>query len=218
MHTAQVNLHAMMASASTLNKGLLLLTAHCIHIIHISCCFVSQQSELFCRWWQFLLSVGATRRPTALTRVTRTTANWSSWRRFIYFHIAFPSNLYVKDNYNKKIAPFSFDKVNNINIPVNINVSMSVIDIIKIEEVDHIYTLKFRLVLEWWVREERGTNDTCLMWSGTTTGWNISTWRRLGRRTLSPWKMSRECGFPSSSLTILRRMKQQRLLAPFSSW
>ena len=59
------------------------------------------------------------------------------------------SRFYVKDNYNKKIAPFSFDKVNNINIPVNINVSMSVIDIIKIEEVDHIYTLKFRLVLEW---------------------------------------------------------------------
>lgn len=58
--------------------------------------------------------------------------------------------MYIKDNYNKKIAPFSFDKVNNINIPVNINVSMSVIDIIKIEEVDHIYTLKFRLVLEWY--------------------------------------------------------------------
>ena len=34
-------------------------------------------------------------------------------------------------------------------IPVNINVSMSVIDILKIEEVDHIYILKFRLVLEW---------------------------------------------------------------------
>ena len=59
------------------------------------------------------------------------------------------SYLYVKDNYNKKIAPFSFDKEKNVNIPVNINVSMSVIDIIKIEEVNHIYTLKFRLVLEW---------------------------------------------------------------------
>ena len=59
---------------------------------------------------------------------------------FLWFH---------QDNYNKKIAPFSFDKVNNLNIPVNINVSMSIIDIIKIEEVDHVYTLKFRLVLEW---------------------------------------------------------------------
>ena len=61
------------------------------------------------------------------------------------------SHLDVKqENYNKKIAPFSFDKVNNVNIPVNINVSMSIIDIIKIEEVDHVYILKFRLVLEWY--------------------------------------------------------------------
>ena len=56
----------------------------------------------------------------------------------------------IQDNYNKKIAPFSFDKVKNLNIPVNINVSMSVIDFIKIEEVDHVYILKFRLVLEWY--------------------------------------------------------------------
>ena len=56
-----------------------------------------------------------------------------------------------QDNYNKKIAPFSFDKVKNLNIPVNINVSMSVIDFIKIKEVDHVYILKFRLVLEWYL-------------------------------------------------------------------
>ena len=37
-------------------------------------------------------------------------------------------------------------------IPVNINVSMSVLDILKIEEVDHIYILKFRLVLEWYTK------------------------------------------------------------------
>ena len=56
---------------------------------------------------------------------------------------------FLKDNYNKKIAPFSFDREKNANIPVTINVSMSVIDILKIEEVDHVYTLKFGLVLEW---------------------------------------------------------------------
>ena len=55
----------------------------------------------------------------------------------------------MKENYNKKIAPFSYDKVNQINIPVNINVSMSIIDILKIEEVEHVYVLKFRLILEW---------------------------------------------------------------------
>ena len=63
-----------------------------------------------------------------------------------FFHIQI---FILKDNYNKKIAPFSFDRVNNVNIPVTINVSMSVIDILKIEEVDHVYTLKFGLVLEW---------------------------------------------------------------------
>ena len=53
---------------------------------------------------------------------------------------------------------------------------------------------------------------------GTTTGWNISTWKRLGHRMLSPWKTSIECGFPSSSLTILRRMKPQRSTVVFFVW
>ena len=56
-----------------------------------------------------------------------------------------------KDNYNKKIPPFSYDREKDVNLPVNINVSMSVIDILKIEEVDHVYTLKFRLILEWYI-------------------------------------------------------------------
>ena len=63
------------------------------------------------------------------------------------FH--FLSHSFLKDNYKRKIAPFSYDRENNVNTPVKINVSMSVIDILKIEEVDHIYTLKFRLMLEW---------------------------------------------------------------------
>ena len=46
----------------------------------------------------------------------------------------------------------------NVNIPVNVNVSMSVIDIIKIEEVDHVYILKFRLVLEWYSFNLRSVN------------------------------------------------------------
>ena len=37
-------------------------------------------------------------------------------------------------------------------IPVKINVSLSVIDILKIKEVDHIYILKFCLVLEWYTK------------------------------------------------------------------
>ena len=53
---------------------------------------------------------------------------------------------------SKKIAPLSFDKVLKAVVPVNINVSMSVIAILKIKEVDHIYILKFCLVLEWYTK------------------------------------------------------------------
>jgi hypothetical protein len=55
----------------------------------------------------------------------------------------------MKENYSKKIAPFTFDMQKQVNIPVKINISMTVVDVIKIKEVDHIYTLKFRLKLEW---------------------------------------------------------------------
>ena len=58
--------------------------------------------------------------------------------------------LVMEDNYNKKIAPFSFDNENQSNIPAIINVSISVIDVLKIEEVNHVYVLKFRLTLEWY--------------------------------------------------------------------
>ena len=78
-----------------------------------------------------------------------------------------------QENYNKKIAPFSFDKINNVNIPVNINVSISVVDIIKIEEVDHVYILKFRLVLEWYLFMK--LMMTNLYTKGMTIESNIST-------------------------------------------
>ena len=69
--------------------------------------------------------------------------------KLLLFYLYFSS---CQDNYNKKIAPFSFDKVLKAVIPVKINVSISVIDIVRIKEVDHIYVLKFRLVLEWWTQ------------------------------------------------------------------
>ena len=52
-------------------------------------------------------------------------------------------------NYNKKVAPFSYNKATKLTSPVGINVSMSVMDVLKIEEVNHVYTLKYRLLLEW---------------------------------------------------------------------
>ena len=113
-----------------------------------------------------------------------------------------------QENYNKKIAPFSFDKINNVNIPVNINVSISVVDIIKIEEVDHVYILKFRLVLEWYLFVK--LMMTNLYTKGMTIESNISTWRGQDHRM--PWllRMCTSFGFPFWFLTIPREMKQQR--------
>ena len=58
--------------------------------------------------------------------------------------------LVIKDNYNKKIAPFAFDYVKSEVIPVNVNVSMAILDILSIAEVDLVFDLKFRFVMVWY--------------------------------------------------------------------
>ena len=78
--------------------------------------------------------------------------------------------LVMESNYNKKIAPFGFDNEKQTNIPAMINVSISVIDVLKIEEVNHVYVLKFRLTLEWYdfriryynLKKERSSNALSL--------------------------------------------------------
>ena len=55
----------------------------------------------------------------------------------------------MKENYSKTIAPFIYDAEKNENLPARVNVSMSVIDVINIKEVDHTYNLKFKLRLQW---------------------------------------------------------------------
>ena len=58
--------------------------------------------------------------------------------------------LVIKDNYNKKIAPFEFDrKAARIN-PVNVNVTIYIRDILSISEVDHTFTMKYRFKMEWY--------------------------------------------------------------------
>ena len=55
----------------------------------------------------------------------------------------------MKENYSKTIAPFFYDTEKNENLPARVNVSMSVIDVLNIKEVDHTYNLKFKLRLQW---------------------------------------------------------------------
>ena len=73
----------------------------------------------------------------------------------------------IEDNYNKKIAPFIFDTdLEEIN-PVNIDVSVDILELLKFIEVDLEYILKFKLKLEWY--------DYRL------TYWNLKTRRSANR-------------------------------------
>ena len=75
--------------------------------------------------------------------------------------------LVMKDNYNKKIAPFEFDYDAEKVIPVNVNITINVIDFLKISEVDLLYVLKFQLLMVWYdyrlkyhnLKKERSLNS-----------------------------------------------------------
>ena len=75
--------------------------------------------------------------------------------------------LVMKDNYNKKIAPFDFDYSASRVIPVNVNISMAVMDVLSISEVDLVYVLKFRFLMVWYdyrlkyhnLKQERSLNS-----------------------------------------------------------
>ena len=58
--------------------------------------------------------------------------------------------LVMKENYNKKIAPFTFNYDEEKIIPVDVNISMAVMDVLSIQEVNLVYVLKFRLLMEWY--------------------------------------------------------------------
>ena len=75
--------------------------------------------------------------------------------------------LVMKDNYNNKIAPFDFDYDASRVIPVNVNISMAVMDVLSISEVDLVYVLKFRFLMVWYdyrlkyhnLKQERSLNS-----------------------------------------------------------
>jgi len=53
------------------------------------------------------------------------------------------------ENYSKKISPFRYDSEKNEIEPALVNVSLGLKKILKIEEVQLKFTLKFRLIMEW---------------------------------------------------------------------
>ncbi|XP_023332381.1 uncharacterized protein LOC111704387 [Eurytemora carolleeae] len=55
-----------------------------------------------------------------------------------------------KKNYNKKIAPFKYEAETKEYIPADIVVSITLRDILRIEEINHGFTLKFLMEMEWY--------------------------------------------------------------------
>ena len=60
------------------------------------------------------------------------------------------SLLVLKDGYNKKVAPFTVDSTMEKIIPVKINISTTLRNVIDISEVNHIIELKYAISLNWY--------------------------------------------------------------------
>ena len=58
--------------------------------------------------------------------------------------------LVIRDNYNKKISPFGYNYIENFIIPVNVKISITIMDILSIREVDMVYVMKIRFLMEWY--------------------------------------------------------------------
>ena len=60
------------------------------------------------------------------------------------------SLLVLKPGYKKKVAPFIYNKTRNEDIPVTVDVSTSIQNIIDISEVQNIIELKFDIFMKWY--------------------------------------------------------------------
>ena len=56
----------------------------------------------------------------------------------------------IRNNYNRLIPPFTFDSVLNEVRPASVSVVMTILKFLKIAEVDHSFSLKFVLAMEWY--------------------------------------------------------------------
>ena len=65
--------------------------------------------------------------------------------------------LYLEDNYNQRIPPFSTKRYGlSVKVmPVNVRISLTLLKVVAIEEEDHTIDMQFRINLEW--KENRAT-------------------------------------------------------------
>ena len=60
------------------------------------------------------------------------------------------SLIVFEDSYNKKVPPFTTDPEDNSVIPVKVNVSTSLMNVLAISEFDHTIHLKLGITLKWY--------------------------------------------------------------------
>ena len=56
----------------------------------------------------------------------------------------------MSSNYNKKIPPFNYDEKEKKTYPVKVHLIITILDILKITEIDHLCTLKFLTHVQWY--------------------------------------------------------------------
>ena len=124
--------------------------------------------------------------------------------------------LFMKENYNKKISAFRFNEKTKENIPVSVKISMAIKKILKIEEVDHVFSVKFRLVMEWYdhrlnyynLKEQRSSNSLSLeevekLWIPYVVFENTENSEATQSDPSSEVLITREGGFTSSGVDII---------------
>ena len=53
-------------------------------------------------------------------------------------------------NYNRRVPPFQFDSIDNKISPTKVCISLMILNILKISEVEHLFSLKFTFVMQWY--------------------------------------------------------------------
>ena len=65
--------------------------------------------------------------------------------------------LELENGYNKKVPPFSIDDNSKL-VPVKVNISITLMNVLKISEVDHTIELKFGISLLWYENRAKYRN------------------------------------------------------------
>ena len=122
----------------------------------------------------------------------------------------------MEGNYNKNIAPFIVDPDNDQVQPVQVNISAEILDILKINEVEETFKLKFQLALSWYdfrliyhnLKESRIANSPSLeevqkLWIPSIIFGNTENNDVIASDPLAKVTISKEGVFDLSSETVV---------------